>query len=750
MKGISKKAFTLVELLIVIVILSILWTLTFLSFSSYSMSARDAIRIGDINNIENVMDSYQINLGYSPLPTNWLDVTFSWSQAWYQWTVWDSVLRVLDKITWELRDPLTWNEYAFSRTSRKDEYEVAAVLEGSMPRAQLINSANAATGESEKVWTTYIKWNYNWQVIKVYSWSTTYVLAVPTIISSDMDLTDVIDLLNSNSLAYSTSNNLPDSYKNTVFKMKWDILYEPGDVLVYEWDLFDLYKDELKRIDMMKKLKLAYSNFTLKDDSIDKLTSTDLDSLKSTTREYINSNTENIIALNATFVDDPFVDEMIELNDVVSPIVCWSENWTFENVDDWFLISDSCLFSQTWWDFIVNDWEGESSTKWLKNESNTESTLYYTVTLWQPAKLNFDYKTSISSPLWDGYAFYINDTRYDFLKTSTSWYEEYETPLLAPWTYTFKWNIKRYWAGWNFAYLWLDNIWFTCARWWAWCWWEDWSLDTWSEDPWDLFTFTKPSWLTWLQDFDSYSEWSWSIVNIWYTDTTLTKTVVFSEPKKFKFDYRTNITSIWSIGFYINDTQFIRATAWNTGLFNTFESPLLPAWTYTFKWNIDRDDAWGNNYAFLWLDNMEYTCVWWWTWCWWTDGTFEIWAEDPWDLFTFVKPSKIPWLLDTDSTEWTYAMKNVDGDSTLTRTVTLTSPSTIQYDYKAQVSWLGRIDFYIWSTRYFRKTSGSYPYTTYTSPTLSPWTYTLKWALDKQSWSTQYARFWIDDFKIVP
>ena len=46
-----KRAFTLVELIVVITILAILWTIAFISLQWYSKDARDSTRITDIGNL---------------------------------------------------------------------------------------------------------------------------------------------------------------------------------------------------------------------------------------------------------------------------------------------------------------------------------------------------------------------------------------------------------------------------------------------------------------------------------------------------------------------------------------------------------------------------------------------------------------------------------------------------------------------------------------------------------------------------
>ena len=56
--SLHKKAFTLVELIIVIVIIGILVSAIFLSYTNYSWKARDANRISDLWNIKEVIENY--------------------------------------------------------------------------------------------------------------------------------------------------------------------------------------------------------------------------------------------------------------------------------------------------------------------------------------------------------------------------------------------------------------------------------------------------------------------------------------------------------------------------------------------------------------------------------------------------------------------------------------------------------------------------------------------------------------------
>ena len=53
----TKKAFTLIELVVVITILAILWTIAFISMEWYSKQARDSKRVSDIHNIKTTLET---------------------------------------------------------------------------------------------------------------------------------------------------------------------------------------------------------------------------------------------------------------------------------------------------------------------------------------------------------------------------------------------------------------------------------------------------------------------------------------------------------------------------------------------------------------------------------------------------------------------------------------------------------------------------------------------------------------------
>ena len=87
MKSNNSKAFTLVELIVVITILAILWTIAFLSFQWYSKDSRDTVRLNDLKTIEKSLELYVTKVWTYPEPSLYAEISFSWSEAWIQWTL---------------------------------------------------------------------------------------------------------------------------------------------------------------------------------------------------------------------------------------------------------------------------------------------------------------------------------------------------------------------------------------------------------------------------------------------------------------------------------------------------------------------------------------------------------------------------------------------------------------------------------------------------------------------------------------
>ena len=341
------KAFTLVELIVVITILAILWTIAFLSLQWYSKDSRDSVRQSDISNIVTSLSLYEIQRWIYPEPTGWVDITFSWWQIWSQWTIWESVMTNLSQLSNKPLDPLTWNEYTYSRLNTKKEFEVAWAIEWWLSKVNPINQANAAW---TKVWTAYVKWNYNWLLAKVSTGSSTYILAIPTIISRDVTLRDIIDIMGSWSLVYNWLSNLPSSYEWSIFNLDWWwINFNPLSIVAYTWTTQSLANID-NQLDLLTNLKSIYNGpgSASQNEWIQKILDTTDSSDEA--KQLISFIVKNNLYSNAEIYDIPVVNNKTILD-------CWTTLWeVIYWTPDWYSWSLSCSN-----DIMICNW---SSWSW--------------------------------------------------------------------------------------------------------------------------------------------------------------------------------------------------------------------------------------------------------------------------------------------------------------------------------------------------------------------------------------------------
>ena len=256
----QQKAFTLIELIVVITILAILWTIAFISLQWFSKDARNSSRASDLKSIEKVLFLYQIRENKFPTPTNPVNITYSGWTVWTQWSFWEDSRKSIgsrSQISNVPTDPLATNQYTYSVLNTGNEFQLAGVFEWEL----LLNNLNS-TYAALVHWTTKITWNYNWQVAKTSAWWKIYVLAVPSIISSDISLTKVIDILDARKLMYNWFHNLPASYSwTTVFnnpEITWNII-NTWSLLVYSSSSLDWLSNESEQQILIDNLQAAYS-----------------------------------------------------------------------------------------------------------------------------------------------------------------------------------------------------------------------------------------------------------------------------------------------------------------------------------------------------------------------------------------------------------------------------------------------------------------------------------------------------------
>ncbi|MDD3145260.1 MAG: prepilin-type N-terminal cleavage/methylation domain-containing protein [Candidatus Gracilibacteria bacterium] len=223
-----KRAFTLVELIVVITILSILGTIAFVSYGLYTSNARDSVRISDIENINKSLNIFNIEHGFFPEPDGPHFISYSGSIAWTQGYFGEDLLRKTQKLSKVPVDPLTGSNYAYSVTNNKKEVQFASILENheSVGFSNIFGGGTAAPGK--ELGTAYVRGNYNGKFVKVSTGSTVFILGVPSILTSDILSVDLQNIYSGKSFVYDGYNNIPHTYNNTNLTLTGGFNFDTG------------------------------------------------------------------------------------------------------------------------------------------------------------------------------------------------------------------------------------------------------------------------------------------------------------------------------------------------------------------------------------------------------------------------------------------------------------------------------------------------------------------------------------------
>jgi len=132
----SKKAFTLVELIVASLVLVILSTLAFYAYTGHLVSARDSQRKAHIAEIWSILETKKENLWVFPYPWDAFDLKNGAIEIAHQWKLEGETDTINGaKIPF---DPLINIAYPYSITHNRQEYQVAWVLENDgRPEAHL-------------------------------------------------------------------------------------------------------------------------------------------------------------------------------------------------------------------------------------------------------------------------------------------------------------------------------------------------------------------------------------------------------------------------------------------------------------------------------------------------------------------------------------------------------------------------------------------------------------------------------------
>ena len=507
----QKKAFTLVELIVVITILAILGTIAFISLQWYSKDARDSIRISDTSNMKTSLELFHLDSGKYPLPDDNEIVDYGTETLWYQWDFWSSVISSLSRSMSEIpTDPLTDKEYIFSVANNKNEFEILSLLEWDSLALSNISQTNAASLEV----TPKVDWNFNRVFIK----TANYIVPVPSIITSEILLwTMTLDSNNISSQVVNGWENIPVQWNviSNTWALTWLVLS------VYTWTISKESSD-IAKVAAMNVIKDAYTWSVLAKDSIynyilDKSSSTDL-----------------VILLNSLVLKDDSTEVAI-----IDPVnwLCWTDDW-------WnFTITPTNLcttWNESWvtdngWGFTY-EWICNWTDWWTTDICNANNTNPSTYPWCDLADITISWIVVSACNVW----------------STTAW-----TDYTISWWWMFQW-----WNNSDIEFVWTsstkigDTTWYTPSTysnpqfitWIDWTtvvnndlWWNvtntsearKWPCSTWYHVP------SQPEWenlITW---------WWWSSVNV----ATMISTLKIPLPgSRYWVDGTMN--SEWSIGHY--------------------------------------------------------------------------------------------------------------------------------------------------------------------------------------------------------
>ena len=344
-KVIKRKldAFTLVELIITIVILAILATIAYSSFLWFSKNARDITRISNIDMMQTSIDLYELKEWKYPIPTNPNRIVYSWALLWSQWTFWDDLFLNVRIINEKPTDVLTSSDYTYSLLNTNRHYELSTVIEWNTNIwINIITKSNAV---KQRIARSYSIWTYNWIVVRAYSGSTLYILALPAITVNNLSSLDIVEIVGKKRLSYKWYNNLPESYSGTVLKIDWGFDFDPSILVLYEWSVDNLLYSENEQVNLLKNLQDAYSWTILESNpNLNSIINLDIDT--------------NIASKEVREIAYDFVENVLELEQTII-LTSWDE-WLTYDISNALLDNDTRSITQ---DLIWNIWL--ATKKWV-------------------------------------------------------------------------------------------------------------------------------------------------------------------------------------------------------------------------------------------------------------------------------------------------------------------------------------------------------------------------------------------------
>ena len=168
----QKKAFTFVELIVVITIIWVLSSIWFYSYIWYLSETRDSQRKADLSQVTSALKIYRQKRWYYALPWNSFNITYSWTTVSSQWKLNKNVrLNTLEILP---KDPKIKNYYSYSVTSNKQEFEIWATLENEDVDLAIVIWNYKSVSNNVLPTLLLATWATEWSTIEIKEWTTTW------------------------------------------------------------------------------------------------------------------------------------------------------------------------------------------------------------------------------------------------------------------------------------------------------------------------------------------------------------------------------------------------------------------------------------------------------------------------------------------------------------------------------------------------------------------------------------------------
>lgn len=350
----TKKAFTLIELIVVITILSILWTISFITLNWYAASARNSKRTVDMKNMKNSLELVSYETWKYPLPDNGWAVSYSWELLWTQGIFWETVTKKVTRIiTKQPLDPLLEVPYLYSVTNNRKEYQILWFFENDVIND--ISFVNNTYASSKKL-KPKVAWTYN----KLYIQSDKYLVPTPSIMTSEelpLDFQSDAETIKSQIITWWM--NFPNINVSWIETITWSLNMTLNPFLLITDESTSL--DKIAAIDA---IQATYSWTILADEGIyrDVLATSDKLALADV---MLLNNTQSITYNMCDWVPHNTTKSFYESESVSYWLFCSSVKKDFKCVDwtwkDWNVIADTATYQ---YETCSTNWSLDCTILW--------------------------------------------------------------------------------------------------------------------------------------------------------------------------------------------------------------------------------------------------------------------------------------------------------------------------------------------------------------------------------------------------